>query len=113
MTEPKKTLAPIPVPEWENADVVAMQALSAGTADEHQQKRALEWIVYKACATYDFCLTPEHDRLSAIFDGRRFAGLQIVKLLKLNLSKLERAKEKVAAEVKKNQSPLTRTKKDK
>lgn len=108
----EKKSAPVPVPYWENADVHAMQALQAGTADEYQQRRALKWIIYAACQTYDFCLTPEHERLSAIFDGRRFAGLQIVKMLSLDLSKLERAKEKVADQIKKNQSPIIRTRKE-
>lgn len=90
-----------------------MQALQEGKATEQQQQRALEWIIYKACGTYDFCLTPESDRLCAIFDGRRFAGLQIIKLLKIDVSKLSAEKKKIAEQVEKAQSPLTRTKKDK
>lgn len=80
--------APIPVPKWDKADAYALQALEKGTATPDQQQRALMWIVNQACATYDFCDNPESDRLSAVFDGRRFAGLQIVKLIKLNVSSL-------------------------
>lgn len=90
--------APIPVPAWENADAYAMQALNAGTATPEQQARVLRWIIYQACGTYDFCTTPDHDRLSAIFDGRRFAGLQIVKLITINMEdvkKVEKAKQQI------------------
>lgn len=83
------TKAPIPIPKWELADASALQALERGAADAAQQKRALNWIIEKSCATYDFCDKPDNERLSAIFDGRRFCGLQIVKLIKLNLSKFK------------------------
>lgn len=88
MPAPKK--APIPIPKWENADAYAIQALEKGVASPEQQKRALRWIIERACLTYDFCDKPEDDRLSAIFDGRRFAGLQIVKLVKINMSLLKK-----------------------
>lgn len=81
--------APIPVPPWEKADAYALQALERGEATPEQQQRALKWIVEKACATYDFCDQPDVERLSAIFDGRRFSGTQIVKLVNLNLSLLK------------------------
>lgn len=84
-----KPLAPITVPDWNKADAAAIQAVERGDASPEQQKRALAWIVNRACVTYDFCDQPENERLSAIFDGRRFAGLQIVKLIKLNLSKMK------------------------
>lgn len=80
---------PISPPKWVKADAVALQALERGTATSEQQIRALKWIVNNACATYDFCDRPESDRLSAIFDGRRFAGLQIVKLIYLNVSTIK------------------------
>jgi hypothetical protein len=84
-----KKEAPISIPLWEDADAYAIQALERGEATPEQQKRAITWIVNEACQTYGFCMTPENDRLSAIFDGRRFAGLQIVKLVKINLSILK------------------------
>ena len=85
--------APIPVPPWEDADAYAIQALNAGKATPEQQMRAMKWIIYGACATYDFCTNPESDRLSAIFDGRRFAGLQIVKLATINMEDVKKAAE--------------------
>lgn len=86
--DPKKS-PPIPIPKWENADAYAMQALERGEATPEQQKRALAWIIYGACATYDFCDKPDIERLAAIFDGRRFAGLQVVKLIKINMASIK------------------------
>lgn len=82
--------APVPIPRWEEADAHALQALERGNANPEQQKRALKWIIEGACLTYDYCDKPDNERLAAIFDGRRFAGLQIVKLIKINLSLLKR-----------------------
>ena len=87
---------PIPVPLWEDADAYAIQALERGEANPEQQKRALRWIVEEACQTYGFSMTPDIDRLSAIFDGRRFSGLQIVKLIKINMSKVKEVRAKKA-----------------
>jgi hypothetical protein len=87
--ESGKKKPPIPIPPWKKADAHALQALERGEASSDEQKRALAWIINNACGTYDFCVTPEIERLAAIFDGRRFAGLQIIKLIKLNLSRMK------------------------
>ena len=53
-----------------------------------QQKRALDWIVHKACATYDFAYRPggpEGERDTNIALGRQLVGQQIVKLLKFKI----------------------------
>jgi len=71
-------------PEYEVADVVAMQALAGGTADEDQQKRVLEWLISKCCRTHDFPFMPSGDRETCLMLGRQFSGQQIVKLLHLN-----------------------------
>lgn len=81
--------APIPPAAFEKPDASAMQALQRGDATPDQQQRALLWIVNNACLTYDFCDQPDNPRLSAIFDGRRYAGTQIVKLLNVNISKMK------------------------
>lgn len=71
--------------DYEVADIRAIQALTAGTATADQQKRALDWIVTKAAATYDngFVADDPHGRVAAFVDGRQFVGQQIVKLMKL------------------------------
>jgi hypothetical protein len=81
----KRTDWPLPPPwlpvDYDVADVVAVQALAQGTADEHQQKRALRWIVEQACGTYDVGWHPEFPDFAA---GKRSVGLQIVKLCRIN-----------------------------
>ena len=76
--------SPILPPVWEKADAAAMQALAQGTADKAQQQRALNWIIYGAANTYDLDYRTD-PRDHAFVSGRRFVGLQIVKLIKLNL----------------------------
>ena len=78
--------------EWQDADAAAIQALASGTATEAQQKRALDWIINRGAMAYDVTFQAEGDRVSAFAEGRRFVGLQIVKLLKINLSVLRRTK---------------------
>lgn len=64
--------------------VMAMRALSTGTASETQQKAALDWIITKASNLYDMSFRlPEEGGESAtsFHEGRRFVGSQIVKML--------------------------------
>lgn len=80
-------------PPWELADASALQALARGDADGPTQKRAIKWIIENACGTYDMSFRPggEDGRRDTDFaEGRRFAGNQIVKLLKANLGVLRR-----------------------
>lgn len=76
-------------PEYDLPDASALQALAKGEADKGQQQRALNWLVNQACGTYDLeYRTDQRDH--AFASGRRFVGLQIVKLLKLNVSALSK-----------------------
>ena len=69
------------------SDVSAFQALARGDCPEHLQKQALDFIINRACATYDqsFRVDPCE---TAFAEGRRFAGNTILKLLKLDASKV-------------------------
>lgn len=91
----KAIVVPPPVylpAKWENADVAAIQALYGGTATPEQQKRALNWIVAFAAAVDDVeYRTDPHDH--AFASGRRFVGLQIRKLIQLNLGAFRRNSE--------------------
>lgn len=92
--KPKKTRVDgpwFPV-EYEVADAGAIQALMRGEAGPDQQRRALAWIIEKACGTYEAQYYPGEDgrRDTDFALGSRFVGQQIVKLSKLNLSKLTR-----------------------
>lgn len=78
---------------YELADADALQALMRGDADAGKQQRALKFIIENLCGTYEVSYRPgaEEGRRDTDFaEGRRFPGLQIVKLLKLNLSALRR-----------------------
>lgn len=94
---PKEPPAPPPPwkpARWEVADVAAIQALQRGDAMEHQQQRALNWII-EACGTYDLSFRPGDDgeRDTAFAEGKRSVGLQIVKLINLNLEALRKVKD--------------------
>lgn len=75
----------------ELADAHALRALDAGTASPEQQKRALKWILTRACQIGD----PngpwrETDRDTAFACGRLYVGKQIGRLLICDLSSLRR-----------------------
>lgn len=75
---------------YEIADVTAIQAIARGDASPDMQRRALDWIIKRACGTYDFAYRPNSDRDTNLALGRQFAGQQIVKLLHLNPAGLRR-----------------------
>lgn len=80
-------------PAYELADVSAIQAVEKGSASPEQQKRALRWIVHKACGTYDMPFRPggqDGERETNLALGRMFVGQQIVKMLHLIPSQLPR-----------------------
>jgi hypothetical protein len=87
-------------PSYTPADIRAIQALAlfARAAEVPPEpgeepvpptafdvKRALDWIINAAAATYDngFVAGDAGGRLAAFMDGRQFVGQQIVKLMKL------------------------------
>jgi hypothetical protein len=78
-------------PAWEIPDAGAIQALARGDASSDQQRRAIEFIVNSLCGTYDLSYRPESERATCFAEGRRFVGTQIVKLTKINLSKMRQA----------------------
>jgi len=70
-----------------------MQALAKGTASAHQQRVALDWIMYRASNYLDEPYRPggdEGSRDTVFALGRAFVGRQIAKLLNVNLSVLAR-----------------------
>lgn len=76
--------AAVTPPAWELPDASAIQALARGEADQLQQQRALNFILHNVCGTYDLDYRPD-PRDHAFVSGKRFVGLEIVKLIKLNL----------------------------
>jgi hypothetical protein len=89
--KPSKKSAAWHPPAWDIPDAKALQQLAIGEASPEQQKRALKWIVETACGTYEMSYRPESARDSDFAEGRRFPGLQMVKLLKINLAALMNA----------------------
>ena len=89
----KTTVPPAYLPAtWELSDVVAVQALAAGTASADQQVRALNWVVYRACATDEVEYRPD-EREHVLASGRRFVGLQIRKLMAINIGAINKRSE--------------------
>jgi len=88
----KETSRPWQPARCTKADISAVKALSNGTANSEQQVRALKWIVENASMYYDLSFSPGGDdgrRDTDFAEGRRYVGGQIVKLTKLDLSKLK------------------------
>lgn len=81
--------------DYDEADAGALKALNAGNANEAQQKRALAYIINTLAGTYEETFYPE-ERNSAYAQGRRYVGLQIVKLLNLPASAF-RPKKKISS----------------
>lgn len=70
------------------AEHAAVQALAAGAASPEQQQLALDWIIHKACRTYDLSFRWPDDPTGlgmAFAQGRTFAGQQIVRMLNTRL----------------------------
>ena len=88
----KKPLGPYLPTEYSYSEVIAIQALVRGEADEEQQKIAMRWIIEKCCGTYDMSFFPgeDGDRMTAFAEGKRMVGNSIIKLTRLNASSLAR-----------------------
>ena len=76
--------------DYELSDATAIQALVRGEANPDQQIAAIKWIVEKVALTYEVSYRPDSERDTCFAEGRRFVGLQIVKMTKLNVSTLRR-----------------------
>lgn len=87
----KEVSRPWHPPQSEIADISAVKAAASGTANAEQQVRAIKWIIENACMYYDLSFSPggEDGRRDSDFaEGRRFVGAQIVKMTKMDLTKL-------------------------
>ena len=71
--------------DWANADAAAIQALYKGNATKDQQKRALDFILYRICEVDEFEYRT-NDREHVFCSGKRSCGLQIKKLISVNLA---------------------------
>lgn len=87
----KNSRAYAPV-ENTSVSVRLIQALNRGDATPQMQQDALKYIINTICRTYDMSYHPESDRDTSFAEGRRFVGLQLVKLLSLLPDKLDKPK---------------------
>ena len=87
---PQQTLLERAANDWELADASAIKALQAGTADAIQQRRALDWILKKACLLPEWPYVPGDANGTHIHLGRQFAGHMIMKLVQMNLATAQR-----------------------
>ena len=69
------------------ADITAIQHLEQGNASPDMQKRALALIINNLAMTYHPSFM-DTDRETTFKEGRRYVGLELVNMLKLNASKL-------------------------
>ena len=76
-------------PAIDKSIVLAIKALSTGTANEGQQQRALAWVVNILCRTYENPYDPNSDRDTAFACGKQFCGQQIASLVNFDPTKLE------------------------
>ena len=76
--------------EYAYADAAAIQAVFEGRADEHQQRRAMRFIVDEIADTYNLPYRPgpDGDRETCVAAGRMFVGQALVTISKLNLAKV-------------------------
>src|SRR5690554_3290297 len=70
--------------DYDKSVVAAVKALVAGVASEAQQKRVMEWIIQDVARVHDLSMFtgPDGERLTAFAEGRRFVGLQVLKMLR-------------------------------
>ena len=71
--------------EFTEEEVGALKALQRGDAQAHMQQAALKCIVEKVCDTYGLGWHPGSEQEAHFAAGRRFAGLQVVKALNINV----------------------------
>lgn len=71
------------------AELSAVRAVAAGTADEFAQRRAIKWIIEKAAGTYEPSYRGDAGAETFHAEGRRYVGMQIVKLLNMPADVLE------------------------
>jgi hypothetical protein len=88
----KQDSLPYSPPKWELPDVYSFQALQKGEANCDQQKHVLSYIIKSLCGTYDLSYRPTSDRDTAFAEGKRFVGLQIVKMLNMDIAAIKQAR---------------------
>ena len=71
---------PFEHPEYSKFVVNCLRKLHAGEADANEQKKALDYIIYQVCGTYDLPYRPD-DRDTIFACGKQHVGQTLVWLL--------------------------------
>jgi len=79
--------------DWHNhlSATAAINAMNEGTATPIQQKLAMDAII-AISGYYDLSYRPDSDRDTAFAEGKRFVGATLVKITKLNVNEINKAK---------------------
>jgi hypothetical protein len=77
-------------PQYDASISTAVQQMEQGECEPHLQIKLLNWLIVEACKTYDLSYRPGDTHDTAFAEGRRFVGLELVKMLKLEPGKLRR-----------------------
>lgn len=88
------TLLPwqLPIEKLESADIVAVQSLSQGTADSHQQRRAWDFIRNRLCQCDGMSFWPggeDGKRATDFAEGKRFVGEQLRRISRMKPSRID------------------------
>lgn len=83
---------PLPADGWlpapyDISDVTAFQRCWDGTAEAHQQRAVIEWILF-ASGKNGPAFAPGQPDVTAFAEGKRWLGIQVMKLLNLNIASL-------------------------
>ena len=77
---------PLEKPDYVEADVQAIRAVHEGRATPEQQKRMCDWLI-QSYGTYDTSYRPKSERDTIFAEGRRYAGMILVWMIKYAPSK--------------------------
>lgn len=88
MSQAVREHAPWMPVEFSEEEAGALKALQRGDAQPHMQKLALKCLIEKVCDTYGLGWHPGSEQDAHFAAGRRFAGLQIVKALNIDVKLL-------------------------
>ena len=92
---PKPIIAkknPLQPPDYDKVDVQAIKALARGEANADQQRLALNFIVNGLSCAFDQSFRPGQPDLTAFAEGKRFVGLQLDKLIRINPAIMDKEK---------------------
>lgn len=82
---------------YEPREVEGIKALAKGEASPEQQRLALDWIINTAAGTYELSFRSDKeggDRETAFAEGRRFVGMQLVKMVNMAPALLAKMRER-------------------